>query len=114
MVHKETPKEGQAGRSIYGRTFADEDLKKLGHDAPGVLSMANKGPHTNGSQFMIITDREGCNDILDGKHVVFGKLLEESLPLLYEIEKCGEFFERDGQKRARVTKVVRIEDCGAL
>lgn len=58
--HKGTSKEGKGGRSIYGPTFADENLNMLSHDKPGVLAMANRGPHTNGSQFMIITDEEGC------------------------------------------------------
>lgn len=61
VEHKGTKREGNGGRSIYGRSFADEDLKKLGHDKAGILSMANRGPHTNSSQFMIITDPEGAD-----------------------------------------------------
>lgn len=113
VVHKGTKKEGTGGRSIYGRTFADEDLSKLKHSGKGVLSMAHDGnPHTNSSQFMIITDDEGA-DWLDGKHVVFGKIVQ-GLDVLAEIESCGEMFERDGKQRARITKEAVIEDCGTL
>lgn len=52
-------KEGRGGMSIYGRSFADENLDDLSHDQYGVVSMANSGPHTNNSQFMVIIDREG-------------------------------------------------------
>lgn len=54
-------KEGRGGRSIYGRSFADENLTKLSHDSFGVVSMANSGPHTNSSQFMIIVDPKGTD-----------------------------------------------------
>ena len=93
---------GTGGKSIYGAKFADENFT-LKHDRPFLLSMANAGPNTNGSQFFITTVP---TDWLNGKHVVFGEVTDGS-DLVKKIEALGS---RSGQPSAKVV----VEDCGQL
>lgn len=93
---------GIGGESIYGAKFADENFKAK-HDGPGFLSMANAGKDTNGSQFFITFQ---STNFLDGKHVVFGKVVD-GFPLL-------KFLESSGTRDGRPTKIIKIEDCGEI
>ncbi|KAH8481014.1 hypothetical protein Peur_024849 [Populus x canadensis] len=93
---------GTGGESIYGAKFADENFK-LKHTGPGVLSMANSGPNTNGSQFFICTEKTSW---LDGKHVVFGKVVD-GYGVVQEMEKVG-------SNSGTTKETVIVEDCGQI
>ena len=96
--------DGTGGKSIYGEKFADENFQ-LKHTKPGLLSMANAGPNTNGSQFFITTI---VTDWLDGKHVVFGEVADQqSMDLVSKIEGYGS---QSGRTKAKIT----IADAGVL
>merc|ERR1719181_1139949 len=97
-----TDHNGRGGESIYGAKFDDENFK-LKHTGPYVLSMANSGPNTNGSQFFITTVKTSW---LDGRHVVFGKVIEG--------EDVVKKLESMGSQSGTPSGVLEIADNGEL
>ena len=93
---------GTGGVSIYGSKFPDENFN-IKHNKRGLLSMANAGPGTNGSQFFITF---GPTDWLNGAHVVFGELTAGD-DVLRQIELVG-------SRSGKTTHKIVIEDCGEI
>ena len=95
--------DGRGGMSIFGEKFEDENFD-IPHDQPYLLSMANSGPNTNGSQFFITTSEQPH---LDGKHVVFGRILDgfDIIDYLNNIETNND---------DRPKKNIKIVDCGII
>merc|ERR1719499_1401740 len=95
--------DGTGGVSIYGEKFNDENFR-LKHTGKGILSMANAGKHTNGSQFFLCT---AATPWLDGKHVVFGQV-SSGYGVIQAMEKKGS--SPSGQTSAKI----KITNCGAV
>jgi len=93
---------GTGGKSIYGEKFADENFE-LKHTGPGILSMANAGPNTNGSQFFMTTAKTSW---LDGKHVVFGSVVD-GMDVVKKIEAFG-------SQSGKTSKKIVVADSGQL
>jgi peptidyl-prolyl isomerase F (cyclophilin D) len=93
---------GTGGKSIYGTKFEDENFN-LKHTGLGILSMANAGPNTNGSQFFLCTAKTSW---LDGKHVVFGSVVEG----MEVVKKVESFGSQSGKTSAKIV----VADCGQL
>ncbi|MCC9657109.1 peptidylprolyl isomerase [Rhodopirellula halodulae] len=93
---------GTGGESIYGAKFADENFK-FRHTMPGLLSMANAGRNTNGSQFFITV---APTPWLDGKHVVFGRVIE-GMDVVKKIEA-------QGSQSGRTRELIKITEAGEL
>lgn len=94
--------DGTGGQSIYGGNFEDENFELI-HDRPGLLSMANSGPDTNGSQFFITLAETHW---LDGKHVVFGEV-KKGLDVVKKMERFG-------TEEGKPQDTIKIVKCGIV
>lgn len=94
---------GTGGKSIYGNKFEDENFIHK-HTGEGILSMANCGPNTNGSQFFLCTV---ATPHLNGKHVVFGKVTADTMPVVKKIEAVGD-------RSGKTSQEVKIVKSGVL
>ncbi|CAG9466964.1 unnamed protein product [Pedinophyceae sp. YPF-701] len=96
--------DGTGAMSIYGTRFADENFTAR-HTGPGLLSMANSGPGTNGCQFFITCAK---TDWLDGKHVVFGRVVGDGMLVVRKMENvaCGQ--------NNKPLMTVKIVECGEM
>lgn len=99
-------KNGAGGKSIYGDTFEDENFD-IKHTSPGLLSMANRGPNTNGSQFFITFDAASH---LNGRHVVFGKAL--NMDIVKKLEQVPT--DKTEGPGGKPKQTVKIDNCGQL
>jgi len=97
-----TRRNGTGGKSIYGEKFADENFQ-LKHTKPGLLSMANAGKNTNGSQFFITTV---VTSWLDGAHVVFGEVVD-GMEVVRAVERLG-------SAAGKTSKDIVIGACGTI
>ena len=97
-----TNRNGTGGKSIFGEKFEDENFV-LKHEGEGILSMANAGPGTNGSQFFLCTAETAW---LDGKHVVFGKVVE-GMDVVRAVEEVG-------SQSGKTSKEVIVVDSGEM
>lgn len=102
--------DGSGKTCIYGTsTFGDENLSSHKHDRPGMLCMANSGPNSNGCQFYITCKNA---EWLDGKHVVFGRVLDDGGESMMTVRKCEAVPTKGGANQPRYP--LRIIQCGEL
>lgn len=93
---------GRGGESLWGGSFEDEFVSELRHDTPGILSMANSGPNTNGSQFFITLVPTPW---LDGKHTVFGKVING----MNVVNDIGKVKTGPGDKPVENVKMINVK-----